>query len=124
MQATTRRALRDPALLGTVLVLWALLALFVLYPLGTLLARIVWDGGHFSLAGLRAVVTDPHQIQAFWNSLLLGALVGVAGTVLGFLFAFTAVRTNLPAAWLTAFDAATLREAVALTEETIAALEV
>jgi len=102
------RALRDPALLSTVVVLWALLGLFVLYPLAALLGRIFWEDGQVTTAGLRAILTDPHQIQAVWNSLLLGALVGLAGTALGFLFAVTAARTNLPPPWATVLDAATL----------------
>ncbi len=102
------RALRDPALSATVVMLWVLLALFILFPLTMLGGRIFFEGGRFTLAGLLAIVRDPHQVQAFWNSLLLGGLVGVAGTALGFLFAFTAVRANLPRPWVTVLDATTL----------------
>src|SRR5215471_3104543 len=98
----------DPAVTATAFVLWALLALFVIYPLAMLLARVLFDRGTFSLAGVAAVLTDRHQIRAFWNSLLLAALVGLVGTVLGFLFAFTASRTGLGRGWLAALDAATL----------------
>lgn len=99
---------RDPVLLLTVGALWAFLVLFILYPLVRLLGRIFLDEGHFSLASLVAILGDPNQLQAFWNSLLLGALVGLAGTVLGFLFAFTAVRANLPRSWITVLDGITL----------------
>ena len=50
------------------------------------------------------MAADPHQRAAFWNSLLLAALVGLAGTALGFLFAFTAVRASLPRAWTAVAD--------------------
>src|SRR6266581_3062493 len=73
-----------------------------------LLARVLFDHGAFTTAGLATVLTDKHQIRAFWNSLLLGLLVGVVGTVLGFLFAFTATRCRLPRPLLTAIDAAVL----------------
>src|SRR5437588_9447310 len=73
-----------------------------------LLARVLFDHGAFTTAGLAAVLTDKHQIRAFWNSLLLGLLVGVLGTVLGLLFAFTATRCRLPRALLTAIDASVL----------------
>ncbi len=99
---------RDPALLATVVVLWALLALFILFPLGRLLARAFLDDGHFTLAHLLAILGDGNHRQAFWNSLLLGALVGLCGTALGFLFAFTAARANLLRTWVTLLDAATL----------------
>ena len=98
----------DPAVSAAVLALWLLLALFVIYPLAMLLARVLVDHGTFTTAGLAAVLTDRHQIRAFWNSLLLGVLVGILGTALGFLFAFTAARCKLPRVLLTAIDASVL----------------
>ena len=106
--AALRRAIRDPTLVGTVVVLWALLALFILFPLGRLLARTFLEGGQVTLAHLLAILRDGNHRQAFWNSLLLAGLVGLGGTALGFLFAFTAVRANLSRAWVTGLDAATL----------------
>ena len=99
---------RDPTVAATALVLWLLVALFVVYPLGMLLARVVFDNGAFSLAGLGKVLTDKNQVRAFWNSLLLATLVGIGGTLLGYLFAFTAARARLPRWLLTAVDAAVL----------------
>jgi iron(III) transport system permease protein len=92
----SERLRADPALALAVAVLWLLLGLFVLYPLVMLLGRVFIDNGQFTLQGLAAVLTDRHQLQAFWNSLLLGTLVGLVGTVLGFAFAFTATRCGLP----------------------------
>ena len=98
----------DPALTAVVIVLWLLLALFVLFPLAMLFARIGQGEGGFSLAGVGTILTDRHQIQAFWNRLLLGALVGVAGTALGFLFAFTVSRARLHPTVVAILDAAIL----------------
>ncbi len=106
--AEWRRTLRDPALFLSILVLWALLGLFILFPLAKLLARTFLEGGQFTLGNLLAILGDPHHRQAFWNSLLLAALVGLAGTVLGFFFAFVAVRANLPRAWTAILDAASI----------------
>jgi len=100
--------LRDPALTTSVLVLWVLLGLFILYPLAWLLLRTFTEGGALTLGNLFAILKDPTHRQSFWNSLLLAALVGLAGTGLGFFFAFTAVRTNLGKAWGTILDAACL----------------
>ncbi|MFO1291927.1 MAG: iron ABC transporter permease [Rubrivivax sp.] len=85
----------EPALAAAVLVLWLLLALFVVYPLAMLLARVFVDQGHFGLEGIAAILTDRHQLAALRNSLVLGTLVGAGGTLLGFLFAFTAARCRL-----------------------------
>ncbi|OGB88745.1 MAG: iron ABC transporter permease [candidate division NC10 bacterium RIFCSPLOWO2_12_FULL_66_18] len=103
-----RRTFRDPALFTTVIVLWALLALFILFPLAKLLARTFLDGGQVTLANLAAILRDVNHRQAFWNSLLLAALVGLCGTWLGFVYAFAAVRANLSRAWITVLDAASL----------------
>jgi iron(III) transport system permease protein len=91
-----------------VFVLWALLALFVVYPLAALFARIFSDEGGFGVAGALAILADANQQRAFWNSLLLASLVGLSGTALGFLFAFTAARARLPRWLATAIDAAVL----------------
>jgi len=106
--AAAARASADPAVAGTAFVLWALLALFVVYPLAMLLGRVLFDHGALTTAGLAAILTDRHQIRAFWNSLLLASIVGLAGTVLGFLFAFTAARSRLSKALLAAVDASVL----------------
>ena len=99
---------RDPVVAATVLVLWLLLGLFVVYPLAMLFARMLTDHGAFTTAGIATILTDRHQVQAFWNSLLLATLVGLTGTVLGFLFAFTAARGVLPRWLLSIVDASVL----------------
>jgi iron(III) transport system permease protein len=99
---------RDPAVALTVLVLWLLLGLFVVYPLGALLARVLFDHGRFTPDGIAAILTDRHQLRAFGNSLLLGLGVGIGGTLIGFLFAFTAARGRLNRTLLTTLDAAVL----------------
>ena len=114
MAGTTSGALtaggrhRDPAVAFTSLALWLLLALFVVYPLSMLFVRMLTDHGTITTAGLATILTDRHQVRAFWNSLLLATLVGALGTVLGFLFAFTAARGRLPRWLLGIVDASVL----------------
>ena len=108
LAAETRRMLRDPALLGAVVVLWLLLALFVLYPLAELLVRAFSDEGRFTLEPLLGSLADSHHRAAFVNSLILAGTVGLLGTLLGFLFAMTATRAGLGRHWLTLLDAAAL----------------
>ena len=89
----------DPLTAATALLLWLLLALFVVYPLAMMGARLFVDQGQFSTAGLWKLLADRHQWRAFGNSLLLAAVVGLVGTALGFMFAFTAARSQL-APWV------------------------
>jgi len=106
--AATMALRHDPAVTSAVFALWALLALFVVYPLAMLLLRVFTDQGGITAASLVTLLTDRHQVRAFLNSLLLALLVASAGTVLGFLFAFTAARGRLPRWLLTIIDAAVL----------------
>src|SRR6266700_2229853 len=80
------------------MVVWAAVFLFVLYPLGRLLVLVFWNEGP-SLDAVRGLVTDWTHRAALVNSLVLAALVGLAGTVLGFAFALLALRAGLPR-WL------------------------
>jgi iron(III) transport system permease protein len=103
-----RRVAGDPALLAAIVVLWALLALFVIYPLAELLCRAFVDDGRLTLTPLLEALADDGHRAAFFNSLLLATSVSGLGTALGFLFAFTAVRAGLGRHWLTVLDAAAL----------------
>jgi len=93
--SSPRAALRDPVLAPVVVLLWAAVALFVLYPVTRLLALTFWDDGPTLAAVVELVGSWQHR-RALWNSLALAGLVGAAGTALGFAFALLAVRANLP----------------------------
>lgn len=107
-RARPQRRTADPALAITVASLWLLLGLFVLYPLAMLFARTFVDHGTIDVTGIANLLRDRNQVRAFLNSLLLATLVGVVGTVLGFVFAFTAARARLPSYAVTAIDVAVL----------------
>ncbi len=83
----------------TVVMLWLLLGVFVLYPLCRLFAMTFWVDGSFTFANLRPFLDNWYDRQSAINSILLGCSVGVAGTALGFIFAFVTTRLNLPT-WL------------------------
>ena len=83
----------------TVVMLWLLLGVFVLYPLCRLFVMTFWVDGSFTFANLRPFLDNWYDRQSAINSILLGCSVGVAGTALGFIFAFVTTRLNLPA-WL------------------------
>jgi iron(III) transport system permease protein len=100
--------LTDPARGVTLVALWLLLALFVIYPLLMMLSAAFLEGGHLTIGPLLAILAKPSHRIAFLNSLLLGLLVGLLGTALGFLFAFTVSRARLRPGWTRLIDAATL----------------
>lgn len=80
---------------GAMLALWGLMLLFIVYPLGALLLRTVFEDGSFSAAPLLAAVQNPSNLRALRNSLVLALAVGLAGTLVGLVFAFTVERAGL-----------------------------
>ena len=83
----------------TVVMLWLLLGVFVLYPLCRLFAMTFWVDGNFTFENLRPFLDNWYDRRSAINSILLGCSVGLAGTALGFIFAFVTTRLNLPT-WL------------------------
>ena len=99
MAICSQTAASDAATKLTVLMLWLLLAAFVVYPLARLLLMAFTADGSFTLANLRPFIDSWYDRQAAVNSILLGCSVGLAGTVLGFIFAYAVTRLSMPK-WL------------------------
>ena len=99
MASSSASANKDVVTKLTVLMLWLLLGVFVVYPLCRLFAMTFWGDGSFTLSNLRPFIDNWYDRQSAINSILLGCSVGVAGTALGFVFAFVTTRMNLPT-WL------------------------
>lgn len=99
MASSSASANKDVVTKLTVLMLWLLLGVFVVYPLCRLFSMTFWVDGSFTLSNLRPFIDNWYDRQSAINSILLGCSVGVAGTALGFVFAFVTTRMNLPT-WL------------------------
>jgi iron(III) transport system permease protein len=88
---------RDPLLSGLVLVIVLSLGLFVIYPLAAVLIRsFQTQGGEFTLANYQRFFTFRYLRSALWNSLKVGIATGIIGVTIGYLAAFTLIRTNVP----------------------------
>jgi len=73
--------------------IWAFLALFLVYPL----CRIFYDAvtneaGHLTLANFREFFTDHFYVRSLWNSLVLGVVTVITSSVLGIAIAFLLMR--------------------------------
>ncbi|MBI3181845.1 MAG: iron ABC transporter permease [Myxococcales bacterium] len=88
---------REPWVALTVAVVFAVLALFVAYPLlRVCVACVTGADGGFTSEHLSRLFTRWHFVRPILNSLLLGSIVAVCGTAVGFLLAFAVTRTNPP----------------------------
>lgn len=89
MALRTTGVTREPALFLAVAALAACLLLFVLLPAAATLA-FPGAGGYVAILG------SPRYLKAAVNSLFITVLSTTTATLVGFLFAFTATRTDVP----------------------------
>ncbi len=69
---------------GGVALIWAFLALFLVYPLCRIFYDAVTDeAGRLTLANFAAFFTDRFYLRSLWNSLVLGAVTVVTSSILG-----------------------------------------
>lgn len=93
----TKMILRQPLLLAAIVLTILLLLLFVVYPLLKILIFSLTDAdGNFSLANLKTILTTSRYLAVFGRTMLLGAVVAVIATFIGYVFAYTITRTNVP----------------------------
>ena len=93
----TKMILRQPLLLAAVVLTILLLLLFVVYPLLKVLIFSLTDAdGNFSLANLTTILTTSRYLAVFGRTMLLGVIVAVIATIIGYIFAYTITRTNVP----------------------------
>ena len=93
----TKMILRQPLLLAAVVLTILLLLLFVVYPLLKVLIFSLTDAdGNFSLANLATILTTSRYLAVFGRTMLLGIIVAIIATFIGYIFAYTITRTNVP----------------------------
>lgn len=89
--------LRDPVLLFFVLLVFAGLGLFILFPLYRILAySVTGESGGFSLAAAAEAIASPSYLRTFRNSLVLGLTTACIATTIGYVFAYALTRTAIP----------------------------
>ena len=91
-----RQIARDPLLLVVSILTLVSLLVFVVYPIGCVVAQSFRSGDAFSLSVYAEVVKSAYLRKAFWNSLMMSSLTAAVGTLLGFAMAFAVVRAKVP----------------------------
>jgi len=91
---------RDPVLLVSLILCGIVLLVFVFYPVArTSINGFFTADGRFSLEFFRRYFDSyygPLSRRILVNTLLMGSLTATFGTLLGFIFAYTVVRCNVP----------------------------
>ncbi len=87
---------RDPLLLTVIVVILASLVVFILNPLFRVIIVSFFPEGKPTLSVIREVLSSWYLRQAFFNSVMMGVLTAVFGSLVGLLFAFSLSRTDMP----------------------------
>ena len=100
MFATARSQIRvlarDPILLVLVLIIFACIAVFVVYPLIRVLVASLKDSDGWTLANYALFAERRLYRNALVNSLGVASLVGVISVVIGYIAAFVLTRLDVP----------------------------
>ena len=91
-----RRLLADPLVLAAAIGIQLLLLVFIVWPLVRVAIVSVVRDGVPSLTAYQEQVRSWYVQRALWNSLLVGVLTAGISIVLGFVYAYTLVRTAVP----------------------------
>ena len=87
------RVRQDPVTVLIVAAVAFVLFLLVLLPLGTILARAFSPDGTHVLTGIMSTTTNRTIII---NTIVLGCVVGLIGTLAGFFLAYVQARVDIP----------------------------
>jgi iron(III) transport system permease protein len=96
------RLIKEPFLLITIIIVFALLFVFVLFPVLKVIQYSLFQTSDtngknlFSPDAYKYIFTHKRFFNAIFNSVLLGTIVATAATAIGFIFAYAMARIRLP----------------------------
>jgi iron(III) transport system permease protein len=86
---------REPAVTALIVILFVLLAVFVVLPLARVFGAAFLRDGAFTFAHYRDLLDSRTAGIPLWNSLRLGATVAVSGTVVGYAAAYALTMVDI-----------------------------
>ncbi len=88
--------MRDPILLVTVLVVLVFVLMFIVFPLFSILKESIFQEGHFTVANYIKIFKSRFNRMIIGNTLRLGFVVAIGGTLVAFLFAYATTYLKIP----------------------------
>ncbi|MEO3997588.1 iron ABC transporter permease [Mesorhizobium sp. CAU 1732] len=88
---------RDPILLALIVVIFAAIAVFVVYPVATVFVASLQDRGDWTLDNYALVAERRLYRNALVNSIGVATLVGIISVIIGYILAFTLTRLDVKA---------------------------
>lgn len=87
---------REWGLRITIIVVFALLGLFILYPLFSVLRMSLTPDGGFSVDVYTSIFDHARYFRSIRNSIMLGIIVATLATTIGFIMAYAIERLRIP----------------------------
>lgn len=95
-QPFSKKKIGDPVVTVTLVLIWASLAIFILYPIVKALLTSLIVNGRFSLEHYTYLLRQTWLRKSFYNSLILAVTVATVSTILGYCYAYGINRTDMP----------------------------
>ena len=89
-------SMRDPAQLTAVISVSVVVIMFIIIPLFTILKESVFSGKKFSLQAYTSIFKNAYDLGIISNTLILGVVVALLGTVVAFIFAYATTYLAIP----------------------------
>ena len=89
-----KQLIHQPSVNTVVLLLGIFLTVFSIYPLFEVFVRTIWVG-KFDFSILKKTMTSKSYWRAFKNSVVLGSSAAVLSTIIGYIFAYAIVRSDM-----------------------------
>lgn len=88
---------KEPVLLLTILAIFTAIFIFVLFPLFKVVQLgFTNEDGRISFETFKEVIGNSTYRETFYNSMLLGVISAVLATIVGYIFAFSLTRIDMP----------------------------
>ncbi|HKK48831.1 MAG TPA: ABC transporter permease subunit, partial [Alkalispirochaeta sp.] len=81
---------------ATIIIVFALLGLFILYPLFSVLRMSLTPDAGFSAEVYRSIFDHARYFRSIRNSIMLGMIVATLATTIGFIMAYAIERLRIP----------------------------
>lgn len=93
----TRRLINEPLLLAMIVFVWALLIVFIVYPILMVgLKSFEPKTGVYSLDVYKTLFSKKYFITPIFNTLKLGIVVASISVLIGYIFAYAIAKANIP----------------------------
>lgn len=87
--------IKEPVLLISIIIIFVLLFIFILYPILVAGKLSFFPEGKFSFEIYKYIFQQKRFSKAITNSILLGAIVATLSTIIGFIYAFAQTRAKI-----------------------------